>query len=232
MEKKQSPDFIPYWIEIRRKVVAVLLSFIFGAVIGAINYKAILNLVVSGFDLENVNVVLTSPYQFINIAVGIGLTTGLITSSPFLALNILTFVRPALSKDEYNLIKRLIPISAILFIAGFAFGNWILQMVINIYVSTTKGFSVQNLWDIESFLSQIIIMGVSMGIVFQLPIILTGLLRFKIVKRSQLTKGRRFIYAGLLLFTVILPPTDILSLILIFLPLCLLFESALLFNRD
>ncbi len=232
MEKKQNPDFMPYWLEIRKRLFAVIISFIIGTTVGVLSYQKILHLIVSGFNLENINVVLTSPYQFINIAFGIGIFTGLLTSSPFLALNFLTFIKPALKKAEYNLIKKLLPISFVLLVVGFFFGTYILQTVINIYSNTTKGFAVDSLWDMESFLSQIIYMGISMALVFQLPIILTGLIRFGIVKRQQLVKSRRFVYAGLLLFTVILPPTDILSLILIFLPLCLLFESALLFNRD
>lgn len=232
MDKKQNPDFMPYWLEIRKKLFTVIISFVIGTAFGLLSYQKILHYIVSGFNLDNINVVLTSPYQFINIAFGIGIFAGILTSSPFLALNLLTFVKPALKKEEYSLIKKLLPISFTLLIIGFIFGGRILQMVINIYSNTTKGFAVESLWDMESFLSQIIYMGISMAFVFQLPIILTGLIRFGIIKRQQLVNSRRFVYAGLLVFTVLLPPTDILSLVLIFLPLCLLFESALLFNRD
>jgi sec-independent protein translocase protein TatC len=232
MAEDQKINFESYWLEIRKRLITVVVAFVVGAVIGILKYQQILNAIISGFNLDNVNIVLTSPYQFVNLAVGSALTMGILTASPFLAYNLLTFIRPALLKQEYKLIKRLFPVSAILFVSGFFFGAWILQMVINIYTNTSNGFSVQNLWDMESFLSQIIIMGISMSIVFQLPIFLTLLLKFHIVKRSQLVKSRRFVYAALLLFTVALPPTDILSLTLILIPLCFLFESALLFNKS
>jgi len=71
-----------------------------------------------------------------------------------------------------------------------------------------------------------------MGIVFELPIVLTILLRLGIIQRNSLTSKRRYVYAALVIFDVLLPPTDILSLSLIFLPLAMLFEGTLLFNQE
>jgi sec-independent protein translocase protein TatC len=71
-----------------------------------------------------------------------------------------------------------------------------------------------------------------MGVVFEMPIILTILMRMKIVKRSYLVKKRRWVYAATIIFALLMPPTDILSLTLLTVPLWFLFEIALLLNKD
>ena len=74
-------------------------------------------------------------------------------------------------------------------------------------------------------------MSFTMGLVFELPIVLTILIRFHVLTVSVLSHQRRYVYAALLIFGVVLPPTDILSLIMIVCPLFLLFECTLLLNR-
>ncbi|MBP9817234.1 twin-arginine translocase subunit TatC [Candidatus Shapirobacteria bacterium] len=232
MVEEKPVDFLAYWAEIRRRLLSVLVSFGVGVATGVVNYERIVKWLMQGFNLQNVNVVLTSPYQFFNVAVSISLACGIAVATPFLVYQLIQFVKPALRNKEYLLLVRLLPLSMFLFVAGFLFGGWVLQMVINIYSQTTKDFNIGNLWDIEGFLTQIVIMGISMSIVFQLPIVLTGLIKLKVLNRRQLEEKRRYVYAVLIIFDVLLPPTDILSMAIIFVPLLMLFEGTLLLNRE
>ena len=181
--------------------------------------------------MENINLVLTSPYQFIDLAVNTGLLVGLILALPLLGFFLLTFVKPALASREYRLLVRLYPLAVILFIIGFCFGGWIIQLIINLYAQTTMDFSVNNLWDVSHFFNQILMTGISLALIFELPIILTALLKLKLIKLDLLKKSRKFIYAGILVFVAFLPPNDIISLALLSIPPLLLFEITLLLNR-
>jgi len=184
------------------------------------------------FDLKKVNVVLTSPYQFINLAVGLAIILGITTTIPVFVFYFLKYIKPALKKEEYLLIKKLIPVSIFLFLFGCLFGAKIEQYVVSLYSQTTIDYSLSNYWDIEKFLSQVVTMSFTMGLIFQLPIILTILIRIKILSVSTLASQRRYFYAALTLFAVILPPTDILSLVMITIPLFVLFEGTIIFNRN
>jgi len=70
-----------------------------------------------------------------------------------------------------------------------------------------------------------------MGIVFQLPIILTTLIKANLVSIELLVAKRRIFYLFLIVFAILLPSTDILSLVLIISPLLLLFEGTIFLNR-
>ena len=223
--------YMPYLKEIQKKLLAVFIVFIIGASFGFIYYQTILTRIMNIFNLDNINIVLTSPYQFINLSINTGLITGLVAATPFFIYYFLKFTKPALRPKEYKLMIYLTPFSLILFIVGFGFGVWVVQFVISLYSSISQDFSIGNLWDISHFLSQVLFTGTSLAIIFQLPIIITALLRLKVIQYSNLTKKRRVIYAVLLLFAALLPPTDILSLVLLVSAPLFLFEVALLFNR-
>jgi len=223
--------YLPYLKEIQSTLLTVLIVFIIGASLGFIYYQTILSTIINLFSLDNINIVLTSPYQFINLSINTGLITGLVAAAPFLMYYFLKFTQPALRPKEYKLLVRLLPFSTILFIIGFGFGIWVIQFVIAIFSKTSQEFAIGNLWDISHFLSQILFTGTSLAVVFQLPIVLTALIRLKIVKHKSLIKRRRYVYAILLLFAALLPPTDIISLALLVSAPLFLFELALLFNR-
>lgn len=223
--------YTPYLKELQTKLFHVFLTFVTGGVIGFIYYQKILSFVMRLFKMDGINLVLTSPYQFIDLAVNTGLLLGLVLALPLLGYHLLTFVRPALAAREFRLLTRLYPLAVILFVVGFTFGAWIIQLIINLYSQTTLEFSVNNLWDVSHFFNQILMTGISLALIFELPIVLTALIQLKLLKVSILTKSRKYIYAGILIAVAFLPPNDIISLTLLSIPPLLLFELTLLLNK-
>jgi sec-independent protein translocase protein TatC len=106
-----------------------------------------------------------------------------------------------------------------------------MQFVISLYSQTAVSFNVGNIWDISRFFSQTIIMGLCLGTIFEMPIVLTILIRLKLVKKEFIAKHRRYFYAAIVIMAAFLPPNDIISLgILTTIPL-FLFELALVLNK-
>jgi len=223
--------YTPYLKELQTKLFIVFCVFLGGGVLGFIYYQQILSFVMRLFKMEGINLVLTSPYQFIDLAVNTGLLIGIVLALPLLGYFLITFVKPALAQREYRLLVRLYPLAVVLFVVGFFFGGWIIQLIINLYSQTTLDFSVSNLWDVSHFFNQILMTGISLALIFELPIVLTALLKLKLIKLAMLQKSRKFIYAAILIFVAFLPPNDIISLALLSVPPLLLFEITLLLNK-
>lgn len=223
--------YTPYLKELQNKLLHVFIVFATGIVLGFIYYQKILSFIMHLFSMDGINLVLTSPYQFIDLAVNTGLLCGLILAIPVLGYHLITFVKGALSPHEYKLLTYLYPLSLVLFVIGFIFGAWIIQFIITIYSQTTMEFSVGNLWDVSHFFTQILSTGISLAIIFELPIVLTGLIRLKLLKVSALQKSRKYVYTAILIFVAFLPPNDIISLALLSIPPLLLFEITLLLNK-
>lgn len=238
--KKIEPDsplaatvdrYLPYLIELQKKLLQVFIIFLICGVIGAIYHRHILGFIMHRFDLTGINVVLTSPYQVFELAIQTGVYTGLVVALPLLIFHLLTFLRPALEPQEYRLLVSLIPIALGLFLLGFFFGAWVMNFIIALFTKATLEYSVGSMWDISLFFSQILFSAIALGIVFQFPIVLTILIRFHLTTVAFLKSKRPYVYTASLVFAAMLPPTDIFSLILLTVPLFFLFEVTLLFNR-
>jgi len=224
--------YMPYLEEAQRKLLFTLIIFVMTVVLAAIFYKPILNFVMGRFNLTGINMVFTSPLQFFEVAIQIGMYAGLIVAIPLFLYNILSFLKPALKEQEFQTFTGMVPISLGLFIVGFFFGAWVMKFVVTMFSGATTGTTIMNIWDVSRFFSEVMVMGFFMGAIFQFPVILTLLLKFKIISRAKLVKLRPYVYAASVLFAVFMPPQDLLSDLILSLPLFFLFEITLLLNRD
>lgn len=224
-------QYMPYLIEIRKRLFFVVSVFIIATVVGFYNFEPIIQFILNFYRIKGIDIVFTSPFQYLSLAISAGVTIGLIASLPLIVFQLVSFLRPALKKHEYRSVVYAIPISIVLFGIGFSFGVWVMKFVIEVFSKQMAQFNMNSLWDIETFMANIFMTSLWLGIVFQFPVIITPLIRLKVIKYRSLVKLRGMIYFGLLLFTMSLPPVDILTDCLVFFPLALLFEITLLINR-
>lgn len=223
--------YFPYLLEIRRRLLFTLCMFLIVGSLGFIYYAKILSLIVQFFKLEGINIVFTSPFQFLSLAFTCGLLAGSIVIFPVIVHQILSFIKPALHPREYKVVLSLLPLSILLFVAGFAFGIIIMRYILIIFYQKSVELAIGNFLDISLLLSQVLLTGVMMGIGFQFPIVLTLLMRMGVIKHRMLERSRLFAWGASLIFAAVLPPTDLLSLVLLTMPLIALFELTLLLNR-
>lgn len=223
--------YSPFFSEIRKRLIFTLSIFIVCAVVGFMYYENIIRFVLKIFDLKGLNIVFTSPFQFFTLSVDSALLVGFIAILPIVIFQILSFLKPALNRSEYKAVLALLPITLLLFISGFTFGVLIMKYVVIIFFQKSVELNIGNFLDISKLLSQILITAILMGAAFEFPVVLTILMRLKILKFHAVAKKRLFVYVISLIFAALLPPTDLLSLVLLFLPLALLFELTLLLNR-
>jgi len=142
-------------------------------------YEKIIKFLVSALSLEGINIVFTSPFQFINLAISCGISTGLIVVFPIIIGQVLLFLKPALQRKEFNILKRFIPFSLTLFLIGFAFGAIIMKWQIEIFLERSVSLGIGNILDISGLLTTVFLTSALMGIGFQFPIVLLLFLAFK-----------------------------------------------------
>lgn len=223
--------YFPYLSEIRKRLLFVVSIFVATSAIGFIYYEKIIKAIFDLLRLPKVNIVFTSPFQFIDLAINCALLVGIIATFPLIVYQILSFLRPALSKKEFKLILGLLPLAVILYITGFLFGMVIMRYVVMIFYQKSLSLDIGNLLDIGKLLSNILSTAALMGLAFQFPIVLTILMRLKVVKYQTIKKQRLIAYVISVCFAALLPPTDLLSLVLLCLPLILLYELTLMLNK-
>lgn len=223
--------FFPFLNEIRRRLIFTLLVFVTAMVIGFVFYETIIRFLINILSLKGINIVFTSPFQFINLAISCGIATGTVFVFPLLIYQILSFLRPALKRQEFKILVGFLPFSLVLFLLGFLFGFLIMKWQIEIFLSKSVSLGIGNILDISRLLSTVILTSVLMGVGFQFPIVTFLLIRIGLIKQNQLARKRMWVYLGSFFFAILLPPDSILADFFLALPIIILFEFTLILNR-
>ncbi len=219
--------YTPFISEVRKRILYTLGAFLLATILGFVFYEQIIKFLIDILSLRGVNVVFTSPFQFINLSISCGLATGLVTVFPLIIFQILSFLRPALKRKEFQTVASFIPLSLFLFLTGFAFGILIMRWQIQIFLSRASSLEIGNILDISRILSTVLLTSVIMGLGFQFPIILYLLMKLGVLQPSHLNKWRKWVYLGSFIFAIMLPLDSVIADILLTLPLILLFELTL-----
>lgn len=220
--------YSPFIKEFKKRIIRTLIVFVLATIGGFAFYQNIIKFLIEILSLKGINIVFTSPFQFINLAISCGVATGLIFTFPLIIYQILSFLKPALKSDEYKLVIKYIPFSLILFLIGFAFGAIIMKWQIEIFLASSITLGIGNILDISKLLSTVLLTSAFLGIGFQFPIVILVFARLGLVKKQSLTKYRFWIYLASLFFAILLPVDSILADIALSLPLIILFEVTLL----
>ena len=182
-------------------------------------------------NIEDVTLVTTSPFQLIELAMSMGFFLACSVVVPVFIYNLYSFIRPALLPKERNMFALSLPIGVILFIIGFLYGAGMLYYGIKLIAQTNINLGVVNYWDINTFISQIVLTSSLLGLLFLFPLVITFLIKLKVISVNFLKSKRRHAVVVIFIVVSLLPPTDGLSLILMAVPLMLIFEITVLLNR-
>ncbi|OGM11338.1 hypothetical protein A2V80_01405 [Candidatus Woesebacteria bacterium RBG_16_39_8b] len=223
--------YFPFLMELRKRLLFTITIFLISGFIGFFYYEKIINTILSMLNFKGVNVVFTSPFQFFTLAINSGILAGVLGAFPLILIQIISFIKPALTKKEYKTILFLIPITIILFVIGFLYGVAIMKYIVAIFYQKSVELNIGNLLDINLLLSKIILTSTLMGVSFQFPIVMTVLMRLKVIRYKDFIRQRLLAYSIAIIFAAFLPPTDILSLAFLTLPLVMLFEITLILNK-
>lgn len=217
--------------ELRKRLVYVALAFSLSALAGFAFYEQIIKFLIEILTLKGINIVFTSPFQFINLAISCGIVTGVVISLPVITFQVLNFLKPALKTNEYRAVVGFVPFAVLLFLAGFSFGALIMKWQIEIFIDRSVSLGIGNILDISGLLTTVFLTSALMGIGFQFPVLLLLFTRLGLIQHNTLVKKRSWVYLGSFMFALLLPPDSILADILLALPLIALYELTLLIDK-
>ena len=219
--------------ELRKVIVKILwilgLSFVFTTYfVDDITEWLLKPIRLSLHDTHSGVLVYHSIFEKAWVQVDVSIWWAIMISSPFWFYQIWSFIKPGLHLHEERAVKPFMILGWILFISGMAFGYYIAFPAVFKFLTTIGVGDIQaniNLRDYISTSSQILLF---LGIVFQVPNILLILGFMGIVTKQSLHRLRRYIYVGLAVFAAIFSPPDVISMLAVWIPCCLLFEIGVL----
>jgi sec-independent protein translocase protein TatC len=171
---------------------------------------------------------MTMSGQF-NYAMTMCIMGGLIVSSPYIFYQIWAFVKPGLKQNELKAAKGLVFYVSLCFFAGILFGYFLVApLTVQFFASFQITSSIENNFTISSYMGTVISTIFYTGLLFLLPIAIFILSKIGLIDVDFLKKYRRHAIVVILILAAIITPPDILSQIIVSIPIIALYEIGIL----
>ena len=152
-------------------------------------------------------------------------------SFPFILYQAWSFIAPGLYKKEKELILPLLVSSSLLFYLGVLFAYFIVFPILFSFLTATAPDGIKIMTDINHYLNFILKLFFAFGISFEIPIATILLIKTGFVSVKKLSSNRPYVIFFAFFIGMLLTPPDVISQILLAIPIWLLFEIGLIFSK-
>jgi sec-independent protein translocase protein TatC len=226
--------FISHLVELRDRLLrifgAVLLVFLclayWASDIYSLLAKPLLAALPSGGSMIATDVV-----GVFLVPVKVTLLVAFLIALPYVLHQVWAFVAPGLYSHEKRLALPLIVTSSLLFFAGMAFAYFIVFPSIFRFMAAIAPQGVAWMTDIEKYFSFVLTMFLAFGATFETPVAVVLLVKMGVVTVEKLKQARAYVIVGAFVIGAIFTPPDVISQLLLAIPLCLLYEVGILVAR-
>ena len=157
---------------------------------------------------------------------------GFIIAFPYVIHEFWRFVSPGLHQNEKKNARWFIFSSSILFFAGILFGYYIVTpLSVNFLGSYSVSNQIFNDFDLSSYIGLVRASVLASGLIFELPILIYFLTKAGLVTPNFLKRNRKFALVIVLSIAAIITPPDIISQIIVSIPILILYEISIFISR-
>ena len=161
----------------------------------------------------------------------VALMVAFLIALPYVLYQVWAFVAPGLYAHEKRLALPLVAVSVFLFFVGMAFAYFLVFPTVFGFMSRIAPEGVAWMTDIEKYLSFVMSSFVAFGVAFEVPVIVVVLVLIDVVELSKLKELRAYVIVGAFVVGAIFTPPDVVSQLMLAVPLCLLYEFGMLMAR-
>ena len=233
--KTQKMTLMEHFSELRRRLLwcafIFLMAFIFGWYVAPWVQEFLTMPLLNVWDG---NLLYNAITDGLMIRLSLSMVVALIVLIPVVLWHVWAFVAPGLKKNEKKFIWPLMIASPILFLIGAAFAFYILfPFVFGFFIELNKSSNVPAivLPAVRDYLSFAISLLKVFGVAFQLPILMIFLNRIGVLPRSRVVAMRRYAIIVVVVVAAVLTPPDIVSQVLLAVPMWALFEISICFMK-
>lgn len=159
----------------------------------------------------------------------ISMVAGLILAVPFIFYQVWQFIKPALHVKEKKYAGKAVFFMSGLFMIGIMFSYFFMvPWTLNFLGTYQVSASVVNQIAIDSYISTVVSVVFSVGLVFELPVVVFVLAKIGILTPTFLKKNRKYAFIIVLILAAIITPPDVFSQMMVTLPLWILYEVSIL----
>ncbi len=228
--KGREMSFWDHLEELRRRLIWSVAGIVIGTAVCAVFADFIVNkflLLPALHTAPPLKIQNLKPYGQMVLYMEIVFVAGLIVSLPNTLYHLWKFVEPALYPNERKYISSIVAFTTFFFLLGGAFAYYILIPNALKFFAVFGSPYIENIIDVQSYFGFVTGIMLASGIVFELPMLSYFLAKVGILNATFLRKYRRHAVVVILLVAAFITPPDILSWIMMSVPLYVLYEISI-----
>lgn len=229
-----SPAFMAHIIELRSRLIrclAVVLVFFIGLFAFSNDLYLYISEPLRAHLPETSTMIATDVASPFLTPFKLTLVLSFFAAMPFILYQVWAFAAPGLYKKEKIIMLPLFFSSVFLFYAGMAFAYYAVFPLVFLFFTSVGPEGVAVMTDIRSYLDFVLKLFFAFGLSFEIPIAVVILSWVGAVNPDELGKKRPYVFILCFILGMLLTPPDIISQILLAVPMWLLFEVGILFGR-
>ena len=229
-----SPAFMAHVIELRSRLIrclAVVLVFFIGLFALSNDLYLYISEPLRAHLPETSTMIATDVASPFLTPFKLTLVLSFFAAMPFILYQVWAFAAPGLYKKEKIIMLPLFFSSVFLFYAGMAFAYYAVFPLVFLFFTSVGPEGVAVMTDIRSYLDFVLKLFFAFGLSFEIPIAVVILSWVGVVNPDELGKKRPYVFILCFILGMLLTPPDIISQILLAVPMWLLFEVGILFGR-
>jgi sec-independent protein translocase protein TatC len=228
--------FISHLVELRDRLLRTLLAI--GVVMAAL---AIWPGIGGVYDLlarpmmqslpDGTRMIATGVVSPILVPLKVTLLAAFLVTLPYVLYQAWAFVAPGLYSHEKRIALPIVVSSTVLFLLGVAYCYFVVFGMIFHAIHSYAPSAITPAPDVEAYLNFVMTMFLAFGITFEIPLAQIVLVRAGVVTPEKLKEMRPYVIVGAFVVAAVVTPPDVLSQLLLAIPMCLLYEFGLIASR-
>ncbi|HEY2544307.1 MAG TPA: twin-arginine translocase subunit TatC [Gaiellaceae bacterium] len=221
--------------ELRQRIFVIIGALAVASIAAFVVHSRILDLLNRPLPAGHRHLLATGVAEPFTVSISVSLYAGLVISSPVILWQVWAFFAPALDHSAERKMLLLVAFAGALAAAGLAFGYWILLPRAIHFLTNYDNRHFLHLIKASTYYSFVVTILLGIVVIFQLPLVILGLVGLGVLSSRSLRKNRRLGYLVTAAVALALPGPDLVTTFLELLPMWALFEGsiwlAVLFER-
>jgi len=193
--------------------------------------EPLMNFIISPITARGIDIIYTAVSEALTTQIKVSFVAGVVLVSPYVFYQIWAYVKPALYDNEIRLFRTLFFIALVLFLTGIFFCyQYVYALALNFFFVAGENLATPML-SIDKYIGFLFGFILPFGIVFELPVAIFMFTRLGWVNYEMLSTSRKFVFFGIFIFAAILTPPDVVSQVMLGVPMFLLYEVGVQVSR-
>lgn len=221
----QAQPLLYHLMAMRKLLISCLIAVAVGFVIAFYFLcTLVMSFITSPIEARGITIIYTAVSEALITQLKVSLVVGIILVSPFIFYQIWAFIKPALYDNEIYLFRILFLLAVFLFLLGIVFCyRYVYLLALNFFFVAGENLATPML-SIDKYVGFLFSFILPFGVVFELPIAIYMATRLGWVNYKKLTSSRKYVFFGIFALAAILTPPDVISQVMLGVPMYLLYE--------